>query len=491
MQMNNFLKLKAINLGKHKRFVVDFIIIPFVFLGSAYFVFNKFMRINFLLDDIDYLVGLKDLVNTIGGYGDFIHTYSMRPVAFKPMSLGIDWLVNFKLFGLNFHYYHLFNIIVLSANAFFLYLLIRTCFRLRFAGLVISFCYLVHPFNIDGMVWISGGFTSQNVILFTCLTLIMYYLYLEKSKTIFLALSYLSFMCAFLSREDVIMLPLVMVFFLLFIGRMSKVRIKELLGYLVIAIFFLGMRVWLLYPNVVEVYRWNFTNIPNLLLRSKYYMGIALGPVKELFFQPVFSMKYKILLILFKIILYSLIPFIAYKVYKYRRSSEVKLFIFGLIWYFFLSIPFVFMFGKEFLHDRYISLSIIGLLIAQIALITVLLKSILKNSFLIKFLLLFFSFAVLLICNSMITKGFNRNYWTRYSANIQCYIAQINLETKNNPAIRNIELVGFPVTVNLPYLLRQYPEYKNLNFVDTDKEGHPINKGPTLVIRFKEALYRD
>jgi hypothetical protein len=483
-------KLKRINLSKHNRFLVDFLVVPLVFLAVAHFIFNKFTRLGFILDDIDYL---EYLVGSKGYLYGFIRTYAMRALAFKPMSLGINWVINFKLFGLNPHNYFLFNITVHSVNSFLLYLLIMTSFELRLLSFVISLCYLVHPFNIEGIGWISGGFTSQNVVLFSCLTLITYYLYLKKFKKIFIILSYFSFACAFLAREDVILLPFLVVFFLFFLGRMDKGRIKEILGYLIVVILIMAARYLLLYPHVFEVYRWDFKDIPNALFRNKYYLDLALLPINELFVFGVASFleKYKISLMLFKISAYLLlIPFIGYKIYKSRKTSEVRLLGFGLVWYCILSVPFNFMCSEGSQGTRYLSMSIIGILMAQAAVITIGLRAILRSNIYIKLLLVCFSFVMLLICNYLIIEGFHNFFWTKWNIHNQYYIATINTAIKRNPYIKTIKLVGFEEVVRFSKMLRLYPDYKNINLVDIDNAAKSEKDNEsTLTIKYIDPWF--
>ena len=486
---NISLRLKRINLSKYNRFFIDFLIPPPVFFAVAYFIFNKFLKLNFIIDDIDFLSCLQSLADAKESLFKFIHIKAMRGISFKPMSLGIDWVINFKLFGLNPYGYHLFNIILLAINSFVLYLLIAKCFELRLLGFVISFCYLVHPFNMEGIGWISGGFTSQNVVLFSCLTLIIYDLYLKKPKKILLNLSYLSFACAFLSREDVIMLPFVMVFFLLFFTHLNKARIQEMLGYLATSMFILAVRYWLLYPNVFSYYQWDFLNIPNALLVNKYYLNLALSPLKNLFGQVSFLKNYKILLTLFKLALYLLfIPFIIYKLYKYRKTKEVKLLGFGLAWYCLFSLPFIFMVGDVFRQDRYLSLSIIGVLMAQAAVMMIILRALLSNNISIKFLLVCFSFVMLLICNYMTVEGFSNDNWSKYNLNTLAYIETINMAIKTNPGIKNIKLEGFPEVERLSVLFRLYPDFKNINFTDiANEEKGEKDREDTLTIKHRES----
>ena len=482
---------KKISLRSYIRFFVDFLIPPTVFFAVAYFIFNKFIKLGFFADDIDFLGTLQDLAEGKESLFKFIPRWAVRGESFKPMSLGIDWIINFKLFGLNPYNYHLFNIILLAINSFLLYLLIWKSFKLRLLGCIIGFCYLVHPFNMEGIGWISGGFTSQNVVLFSCLTLITYYLYLKKLKKIFLILSYLLFACAFLSREDVIMLPFVIVFFLLFFTQLKKVRIKEMVGYLVVAFLILATRYLLLRSHTFEVYVYDFTNIPNALLVNKYYLNLALSPLKNLFGQVSFLKNYKILLTLFKLALYLLfIPFIIYKLYKYRKTKEVKLLGFGLAWYCLFSLPFIFMVGDRSMVYRYLSLSIVGILMVQVSLIVVSLKAILRNNIFIKIVFVGFSFGLLLICNYMVIEE-NDIYNSLYnSSNLknQCYIAIINQAIKHDPSIKNIKLVGFPGVERFSRLLRVYPDYKNINFIDLDKEDKSEkDSASTVTIKYKES----
>jgi len=443
---------------KQYKFYIDLLIISLISFVCAYFIFNKFIKLNFMLDDIDYLTGLTYRRN----YFDYIYRLGMRAISFRPISLGLYWIVTFKSFGLNPYSYHLFNIIMHSINSTLIYILIALSFRKKLVAFIASFFYLIHPVHVEALTWITAGFTSQSVVLFSCITLITYYLYLKKNKKIFIVSSYLSFTCAFLSREDAVVFPILIVVFLFFIGKVNRRRAREIFVYLVIAVVIMTIRYLLLYPKVFVFYSWNFKDISNAVHNNNYYLSIAFSPIKKLFGEVVlFKNKYM------KTFSYPLLLLTVYVVFKNRKTNEIKLLSFGLIWYAICSIPFNFMVGD---NHRYLSMSIVGILIVQGTIIWMYFNWI--RNFSINFariIFLCFIVVMFLICKYMAIEEFTKNAYTKPNTLTQYYIAKINTAIKEHPDIKNIKLVNFPRVIRLLELLKLYPEYKDINFIYAEK----------------------
>ncbi len=474
---------------KYKTCFINFFFVPLVIFIITYFAFPKFTKLGFIIDDIDYLM---HLVISRSDSLSFIHSYALRGLSFKPMSLGLNWVINFYLFGTNPHNYYLFNIAVHAINSFLVYLLLNLIFKFRMLSFMVSLYYLMHPFNLEGLSWISAGFTSQNVVFFSCLTLITYYLYIKGAKKIFIVLSYLLYFCAFLSREDVILLPVLIIILLIFIRRLARTRILEVSVYAGIALLVLLGRFLFLYPNPFQLYRWDFLNIQNALLRNEYYLNLAFGPFIKLFSGPAFLENNIILSIILKLSLFLFLAvFVGRKIYTHWNSDEfdeAKLLVFGLIWYLVLAVPFNFMIGAEFWQKRYLSLSIVGILIAQIAAIAIVCKPILKSMFYAsKFLFLCFSSSLILISHYMIIAGFSESIISKHVLNYQYYAEKIHLALKRNPGIQNIQLVGFPGEERASQFFKFFPEFKNIEFtVIENLEDDSDDREADLTIEHRE-----
>ena len=457
-----------VNTSEKAKLFFDYIIAPLAITLGAYFVFNQFFKDAFVIDDIDYLTHLK-----IGGekFFAFIQIMGMRSFAFKPFSLGVCWFTTFKLFGLNPYGYHIFNFVIHVINSYLIFIFMLFVFKQRRLGFIAGFAYAVHPYSFLHHMWITAGFTAQTSVLFSLLTMIMYCLYLQTSNRDQLILSYFTFYLACLSREDTFLLPLLIIVYLLLFDGINRERIKEISIYLIIILCIMNLRVFSLYPHVFGLYQWSFFDLKNAAFKCWYYFDLTFSHLKNLFMEIGFLKKYPLGLILVKTMLGLIFPaFAVYKACRNIRSGNFKLFSFGLIWFFLLSTTFIFMTGI-FKNERYLSLSIIGILIVQAMIIIYCAQLIAKNSAPLLNVLLFLAVILIFLTSSYKITTLVANFPYRLvSDSNKINIARIEAGVKNNPRINTVKLLGFDKLWRFAEVMRLDPRYNNMKFIYIQKD---------------------
>jgi len=146
------------------------------------------------------------------------------------------------------------------------------------------------------------------------------------------------------------------------------------------------------------------------------------------------------------------------------------------------------MFGNEFLRQRYLSLSIIGILMAQIAAIALIFKAIFqKNEFTVNSFVLFICLGIILMSKSMVALEFHESCLLANDLKDRFYIASINMAIKRNPRIKIIELSGFPEVERFLYRLRLLPSLRNIDFIEKNGGNRKV---PDLTILYKERYLK-
>lgn len=137
--------------------------------------------------------------------------YMYTPVTF------ISYAFDYKMNGLNPFYFKLTNLLLHLINIILVYLFSMQILRKQNPAILLALLFAVHPVNVDSISWISGRSNLLSALFFLS-TLLLYLIYLQKSKTAFLLLSLISFVLSLLSKSSGIMLP----FALLFIDFLQK-----------------------------------------------------------------------------------------------------------------------------------------------------------------------------------------------------------------------------------------------------------------------------
>jgi hypothetical protein len=168
----------------------------------------------------------------------------LQDLWYRPM-VGVQWKVEYVLFGANFPLYHLVQIIYHAINCVLLYWLVIRLTRRWRAALVAALVYAVLPLTSMAVYWAAVHDPLAGV--FCLLALLAWLDYLHSGSPIKLALTYCAFVAALMSKEVSLSLPVL--FFLADIlssrRPLSAIQfLKRYVGFAAVALGYLAL--WLI-----------------------------------------------------------------------------------------------------------------------------------------------------------------------------------------------------------------------------------------------------
>ncbi|MFC1668302.1 tetratricopeptide repeat protein [Chlamydiota bacterium] len=171
----------------------------------------------------------------------------MRSNFYRPAQL-LSYILDYFLYGLNPKGFHLTNILLHIIVSVLVLILMKDIFKNIYLGLVTSLMFLVHPIHTEAITYISGR-AEPLVALFSLLCLIFFIKYFLNFRIYFIFLSSLFFMCALLSKESAIILPLLLLVTFIFKNSSKKTKFVELyilLPYILIISVYILLRLTIL-----------------------------------------------------------------------------------------------------------------------------------------------------------------------------------------------------------------------------------------------------
>jgi Flp pilus assembly protein TadD len=138
---------------------------------------------------------------------------SMLPKSgiYRPAQI-ITYLIDYQVWKLNVLGYHLTNILVHVCVALSLFWLINLLFKDIVISLLTGLFFVIHPIHTEAVTYISGRADSL-ALLFMLLCFIFYVKSLYSKNNIFYVLIPLSYAVALLSRENSLILPVLLVLY--------------------------------------------------------------------------------------------------------------------------------------------------------------------------------------------------------------------------------------------------------------------------------------
>lgn len=215
-----------------------------IVLGFA--VYSNSLNGKFVWDD-DFLIKENECIrnwhstpelftaSVMAGFGKESNTY-------RPIQL-VTYMIDYHLWGLNVKGYHLTSIILHILVALSIYWLINILFRDNRLSLFASALFVVHPVHTEAVTYISGRADSL-AALFMLLCLILFMRNLHKQNLALYFGVLLSYILALLSRENSIILPVLLL--LCSYTSKHKFRVKEFLPILIITFGYILLRVTVL-----------------------------------------------------------------------------------------------------------------------------------------------------------------------------------------------------------------------------------------------------
>jgi len=166
-------------------------------------------RAGFIWDDDVHVTGNAQMRDFQG----FFRIWTTPEAVYYPLTSTFFWIET-HLWGNKPFGYHLFNLIVHIANSFLVYLILQSFFEF-FIAFFAALLFAVHPIQVESVAWITE---LKNLLsAFFCLMSALFYLLYSGTMTRGRGKRYLAalffFILAVLSKSQVVMLPVVFLFF--------------------------------------------------------------------------------------------------------------------------------------------------------------------------------------------------------------------------------------------------------------------------------------
>ncbi|MBN3038085.1 MAG: tetratricopeptide repeat protein [Candidatus Omnitrophica bacterium] len=220
-----------------------FSIILIVALGFV--VYGNSLKGEFVWDD-EHLIEKNVYIRSFSHLGDIfskdISGVEGKYGFYRPLQL-LSYMFDYAIWKFNVFGYHLTNIILHILVALALFYLLNILFKNMFLSLSCSILFLVHPIHTEAVSYISGRSDTLG-LLFMLLSLAFYLKNINTGKNSFFLLMLIAYTLALLSREIVLILPIL----LLIYHYSFKVEIKKKsFGFLVVvSLFYIALRLTLL-----------------------------------------------------------------------------------------------------------------------------------------------------------------------------------------------------------------------------------------------------
>lgn len=183
--------------------------ICFALVAITFAVFGQTLRHDFVNFDDPVYVSENPRIHTglnaqsVGWAFTHSHSHNWHPLT--TMSHMLDW----QLFGAKAGFHHLVNVLLHSANAVLLFLLLQQLTNSIWRSALVAALFAIHPLHVESVAWISE---RKDVLsgLFFFLTLFAYAGYARKpSASRYLAMSIL-FGCGLLAKPMLVTLPVIL-----------------------------------------------------------------------------------------------------------------------------------------------------------------------------------------------------------------------------------------------------------------------------------------
>lgn len=246
----------------NKNLVLSFLII----FALTLFLFLPSLNYYFFQDDWFVLnwATTGSLSSLLGLRTDIIY--------YRPISMPLFFVINYKLFGLNPLPYHILVFAIFFALVVSIYLLLKALVENRRVALFIAFLYATWPIHFMGLSWLS---TTSYILgpFFIVLTYFSFIKYLRHKKRFFYLISFSLFLLALGSSEFAIILPIIILIWGLFTD--GKNYFKNLWPFFLICLLYLILRVFIFPAPVKDQYQIQFNSqvINNLSWYIAWFFG--------------------------------------------------------------------------------------------------------------------------------------------------------------------------------------------------------------------------
>ena len=346
----------------------------FVFFAIGFSIYGNVIGGKFLWDDDNNIVN-NSYIKDGGHIGDFftkdLLAGSGQTIGWYRPALLISYAIDYGIWHLNPVGYHLTNIFLHVFSSLILFLIVLKIFYKWSVAFLSSLLFLIHPVQTEAVSYISGR--ADLLLVFLSLSSFYFFLLFQESNTvkrsaIFYGASILSFVLALLSKETAIVFPLLLILFILTLGKRAG-RLSFEKTSLIIAPFLAISAVYQILRMTLLNFGHSFT-VSGADIGHRMLMFLKAMPIYwKLIFIPLdlhYHFERKLVINGWDWMIATSIAVLILIVLSYvRLNSQRKFIIFGLGWFFISLIPVsgVFVAINFIIGERWLYFSAVGIFI--------------------------------------------------------------------------------------------------------------------------------
>jgi len=248
---------------------------------AGFFIYSGSLQGEFIWEDGLYV---KD--------NRFIRSWSYLPVIFthtiaagncsncshhyRPLQ-ETTYLIDYSIWGPNPFGYHVSNIILHILVALCIYILAALLSKDLLSALLASLLFLVHPVHVQAIDYITNR-AEPLVALFVLTSFILYIRYYDRKKKILYMLCLLSYAFALLSKENSLILPVLLLLY--HISFKIAVRWRAYCGIIALSLIYIVMRAVILHNLSLQVFASStlWKRIPGFFVAFLQYIRLLFVP---------------------------------------------------------------------------------------------------------------------------------------------------------------------------------------------------------------------
>ena len=309
-------------------------VILIIILGFA--VYGNSVNGKFIWDD-DYLI--RDNIR-IKNWSHIAKIFTKNIAAgagekydfYRPAQM-FTYMIDYSLWKLDVKGYHLTNILLHILVALSIYWLISILYGNRALSLLTSILFLVHPIHSEAIAYISGR--ADPLAVFFMLLCFIFYIKKLSSKSISLyILMLLSYVLALLSRENSLILPMLLLLY--HYSFKKKLKVKNFLLLIGIAFIYILLRLTVLKSLLP------YTSCPITLSQRIPGFFVAVTNYARLILLP-FNLHMEYGTIMFNLAhpraITGILILSSLLIYAFRKRNGDRLTFFCISWFFIALLP--------------------------------------------------------------------------------------------------------------------------------------------------------
>ena len=245
---------------------------------------------------------------------------------YRPIQV-ITYVIDYSLWKLNVKGYHFTNILVHVLTALGIYCLINIIFNDNLLSLLTGMLFVVHPIHTEAVTYISGR--ADPLALLFMLLCFLFYIKDFPSKNLSMSiLMLLSYMAALLSKENSLILPVLLLLY--HYSFKKELKVKKFLSIASLALIYILLR-----ATVLKALLPRASCTTTLFQRLPGFFVAVTDYIRLLFLPLGLHMEYGAKLfdlgdlkaVLGAVILFALL------IYAFRKKEDNKLAFFSITWF--------------------------------------------------------------------------------------------------------------------------------------------------------------